>query len=462
MAPHAHEMSTGNAATECSVPAAAAEADLADSKPDDDWRQSSSSFFFGEESEDENHEEGVLTQCASTVIEETVTIERACGSSQGAHNDIADREVPATERTCVSSSSAGSSLGADNDIADREVLATERTCVSSSSASKDSAHGHDTDCAHASDPIILSSTDSSSLSLHCEEGRALSEALREARLALEHARRFVTSPALDRPVTPCKPEVSNVPMPTPKLKEASETINLEPTPPTSARYTSRERVNALHARFGENAARARVARHSSREPEQSVEKRNQRHQRLQRDAEEAAKSEGVRRDAALRVASERRALNSARRTQEEEEALAAAQRDVRAQASRQYAKSAARRVKSEQQRQRSQVNEALLDLDAMQQKWLDEDEKKAQELQRRCEERAWSDGKSVISTKPPRSYPSHEPHVLPESGSKAAGHDRTVLPEIVQRRRAPSSSAKKTPRRSVSCDVTFLPPIAPA
>ena len=46
----------------------------------------------------------------------------------------------------------------------------------------------------------------------------------------------------------------------------------------------------------------------------------------------------------------------------------------------------ARRAKSEQQRQRSQVNEVLLDLDAMQRKWLDEDEKKGQELQRRCDD----------------------------------------------------------------------------
>jgi len=440
MEPDAHEMSIANAPTECSVQAEAAEdfhkhanADFADCKLDDDFKASSSSFFFGEENEDETDEEELLTRCASTVIEETVATEKACGSPQGANNDIADRDVPGTEGTCGSSSSA----------------------------TKDSAHEHDTDCAHASDPVILASTDSSSLSLHCEEGRALSEALREARLALDNARRFVTSPALDRPVTPCTLPVSNVPMPTPRLQEASETFILAPTPPTSARYTSRERVNALHARFGENAARARVARHSSREPEQGAEKRNQRNQRLQRDAEESAKSEGVRRNAALRVASERRAQSEAQRRQEEDEALAAAQRDVRAQASRQYAKSAARRAKSEQQRQRSQVSEVLLDLDAMQRKWLEEDEKKAQELRQRCEDRAWSDGKSVISDKPLRKYPPHGPHVLPESGSKVAGHDRTVLPEIVQRRRAPSSSAKKTPRRSVSCDATLLPPIAP-
>merc|ERR1719486_1136436 len=99
------------------------------------------------------------------------------------------------------------------------------------------------------------------------------------------------------------------------------------------------------------------------------------------DAEEAAKSEAERKKAFCRVLSERRASKEARRQEEEERAILSARRDADAVASREYAKSAARRAKSERSRQKAKVQEVLVDLARMQHERLEEDDAKATDLQ---------------------------------------------------------------------------------
>lgn len=308
--------------------------------------------------------------------------------------------------------------------------------------------------------------------LTTDEGLALADALREAQAALDFARQFVTSPSLGRSSAKSLPQsdaqhaalqdpidkveaeglssIAPVPRETSPACLASA-ASVEQSAPDCAR-PSQEHVNALHARFGPNCARMRVAQQAASEKRHTVDKQRLVQQQKQRDAEEAAKSEPLRRQAALRAASARRAVQEEKRLQSEEEACIRAKRATNPESAQRYRNGAARRAKSEQHRRQSLAREVLADLEEIQRKRREESDCKGGELQERCEKSEWGHCRAVLSTQP---------------GSKLRGPPAPPgpnLPRIVPSPRNVEnlSRAHRTPRKPSSLDVTNLPPLIPS
>jgi len=224
---------------------------------------------------------------------------------------------------------------------------------------------------------------------------------------------------------------------------------------------SQDHLNALHARFGQNAARARAAKQRTQQREQSVDKRKLAQQRLQQDAEQAAKSEPFRRRAAERAASEQRVRRDEQHHLAQEEASMNAKRAANAEASQRYKNSAARRVKSEQQRRRALAREVFADLEDTQRKRFEEDEAKGGELQRRCESSDWAACAPLVHAKSARKLAGqHSDSSAPTSARKLPGQHSDSLPRIIPSPRYASVDAPRSHRSNSA--VTHLPPLIPA
>jgi len=358
-------------------------------------RISSSSFFFGEAS-DEEGDEHVSSRCI--------------GQSE--------------EAQCV----LGSHGPMESSAATTGQLATS---VMEMSSMEVGAAGHSDSRASTSFSEFIT-----------DEGKALSEALLEAQRALDLARQYVTSPALDQPLVAC--HAKSMPSHHTSQDRTSEMLIVD-RPPRSASQPSSARSSKL-------SSRAAAVRHRSC----GLEKIPDRQQRKERDCDQAARCVHVRREAALRAASQKRAQQEANQQEEEQKAVVKAEREARDQFSRRYVKTAARRAKSEQQRQREIVQKVLVDLDDMQRKRIDANDEKGRNLQRRCGESDWSDSKPVVYAKStPRMVP-----VPPGTDAKAIVQQAASLPEIVQRRRSASYGARPI-KGSKDQDITLLPPLAP-
>jgi len=229
------------------------------------------------------------------------------------------------------------------------------------------------------------------------------------------------------------------------LKHLDELQTSSENAPASVR-PSQGHMNALHARFGQNAARMRVAQHRLQEGNRhDLDKRKQLQQKIQRDTEEAKKAEPLRRRAAMRAASERRARQEDQRRHAEEDAIIQAARSTTAEAAQRYRQSAARRVRSEQQRRRALGLEIIADIEIRQRARREEDECLGDKLQQRCETSDWANCVAVLNTQPQQKKR--------ESRSPSAGSP-TSLPRII----VPSSRAPQKPTNSVA---TCLPPLLP-
>lgn len=229
-----------------------------------------------------------------------------------------------------------------------------------------------------------------------DEGAALAEALSDAQAALDYARQFVTSP-WDRNAAGGDQAASHSPQGAAEVLELDQDgcpVQHQTKAPAGPRP---EHVKALHRRYGEQAARARVARARSLEREKEAKLAAEARRKAEAAVEEAAKAEAERQRAAARVVSEKRATALARRQAKEELELQAAKSVAETAAGERYAKSACRRAVSEQQRQQRRANEVLRDLEEVQQQRRKEGESKGRELQRRCEEADWSNAASVVA-----------------------------------------------------------------
>lgn len=266
-----------------------------------------------------------------------------------------------------------------------------------------------------------------------DEGQALADALSAAQAALDFARQFVTSPSLDH-LAVLKSHSAHEPD---TIQEPSSFAVVAPhgsavTVPSISmggcchrlHNTRSEHEDGIHACFGNNEARMQSVQHrtrvrrqhsqpcSSRERPERVENQRLVQQRVRRDAEEAAKSEPLRRRAALRVASEVRAQQEEQRQQAEEEASEFARRAADAEVCHRRRVCAARRAKSEQQRRKSLATDMLADLIAKQRQRLQEDEHKGDVLRGRCEASDWSSCGPLVNKLATR-VPCFLPKVLP-------------------------------------------------
>mmetsp|Transcript_125181 Transcript_125181/g.279276 ORF Transcript_125181/g.279276 Transcript_125181/m.279276 type:complete len:596 (+) Transcript_125181:97-1884(+) len=270
-----------------------------------------------------------------------------------------------------------------------------------------------------------------------DEGRALAQALREAQAALDAARQFVSSPwdrkaagvspptpATGEPLAPeVKPclapaAVSEAAAPKPyeatsrtdgssvaRTRIASSSVASSPRSDggaLSARAAEgprRENLNALHARFGEGAARARVERAKESEREERQRRRAEAEEEAAQEAEKALFAEVHRREASRRAASERRA----KREQERQEEAARAAMQARLKASQatgqRYAKSAARRAESERVRREELTRRVLSDLETLQNERNKASETSGAALQQRCQDANWDHAKPVVETR---------------------------------------------------------------
>lgn len=365
---------------------------------------------------------GELAEIVSRVNVDDASV----SSDRAEHPHIDGRQTPRQEGVSSDTTSEGKEIEDATTIAvtsSPDQATIQETCLGESTSNEDQAGvlliaKDDTDgTSAASDqagaaednrPVVTESCPSSSATraaqcpkmptglppagfvFDTDEGLALAEALNEARAALDHARQVVSSPSLDRVSAACDMQPEVYPQ---IMQEPQDVVEKTSTRP------SKQHVNALHARFGQNAARARVARQSGQEREQSKDRRMDVQQRRQRDAEEADKSEPMRQRAALRAASERRIRREEQRQQQEEEELMRAKHAANAEASGRYRSCAARRARSEQQRRRALAQEVLADLETVQRARLEEDECRGDELQRRCEASDWSTCAPMVNTR---------------------------------------------------------------
>jgi len=242
-----------------------------------------------------------------------------------------------------------------------------------------------------------------------DEGAALAQALREAQAALDHARQFVTSPCLDRPATGAAGQLPSEAADTPPPQGAPEVLVLDPSAGDSKPCP--EHVNALHARFGTNAAQARVSHAQEQARQSKVKQRVEAKKKVLQDAADAAKGEELRQRAARRVASERRRKREDLLQEEEEKAIMSARHKADAAVSQRYSKCAARRAKSEQLRRHTVEREIIAEIQEAQRKRREESDAKGEALQRRCEDADWSNCKPVVDAKPMKRPPPRGPHV---------------------------------------------------
>eukprot|EP00440_Ansanella_granifera_P030354 gb/GFBE01032977.1/.p1 GENE.gb/GFBE01032977.1/~~gb/GFBE01032977.1/.p1 ORF type:complete len:513 (+),score=79.14 gb/GFBE01032977.1/:1-1539(+) len=192
----------------------------------------------------------------------------------------------------------------------------------------------------------------------------------------------------------------------------------------------RQRVNALHARFGEAAACARVKRARSLEVASRLQKEAEAEaEAAQRAAAEADMNEHRRR-AAKRVASERRAKQEAEQEAEEQRALENMRKELQRSVGLRYAKSANRRLGSERSRREALTREVLASVQAEQAERREADLNKGKVLQNRCQESDWSECRPVVESRrrSTRARGSGSTSLPPERGSPDDVH--FTLPSI--------------------------------
>lgn len=197
--------------------------------------------------------------------------------------------------------------------------------------------------------------------------------------------------------------------------------------------SSRQRVSALQARFGEHQARARVAKARELRAEKQRKEAEEAEQKAAREAAELAAAEAQRQRAARRAASERRARKEAERQDEERLAQEQWRRESDRAAGQQYANSAAQRAESERLRREELAQEVLFDLVVLQSQRRKVAEEKGRELQRRCEVADWAHCRPVVDRawkqRPPPRGPGPEPVVRPPA-YPGAGATPGPLPKL--------------------------------
>jgi len=115
-----------------------------------------------------------------------------------------------------------------------------------------------------------------------------------------------------------------------------------------------------------------------------------------RRALECEKAEACRKRAAKRVASERRAALAAKEKEEHARALLEKEKEAKRMASRQYANSAVRRVKSERAHREAEAQRVLAGIAELQEERRKAGEAKGKELQQRCEDSDWSSARAMV------------------------------------------------------------------
>jgi len=159
----------------------------------------------------------------------------------------------------------------------------------------------------------------------------------------------------------------------------------------------RERINSLHARFAENAARERVQRARSMDRVAARRKQVELEEKARKAQRDAVDAEEHRRRAARRAASEQRAKMEAQRQNDEAQAAEEEKRRLDRVAGARYASGAARRAASAQSRELVLAQEVLADLQIVQDQRREASDAKGRELQQRCEEGDWKQVKSVVA-----------------------------------------------------------------
>ncbi|CAE8654855.1 unnamed protein product [Polarella glacialis] len=147
----------------------------------------------------------------------------------------------------------------------------------------------------------------------------------------------------------------------------------------------RQRVNALHARFGEAAARSRVSRAKSLEEAQRARRDAEAEAKAAEEAKAAAGAEVQRRRAAQRAASERRAKREEEQKEEELRMVENMRKDSQRATGLRSANSAARRAESERARREALTMEVLSTLHADHAERREAGTRKGRELQERCQ-----------------------------------------------------------------------------
>lgn len=340
----------------------------------------------------------------------------------------------------------------------------------------------------------LARADQGLCELVSEEGRELAEALREAQAALDAARQFVTSPSLRQQPALSGPESVSSELPEeallqqqlqPQLQPQPQQMSKQrsiprpsapppprpapPAPPAVASATAasarslaaqlgadaaeRHRVNALHARFGEAAARARVERAKSLETASRLQKQSEAEAAAEERASAAEVALAQQRRAAKRVASQERTRQDAEREEREQRLLQEQRRvDDRVMGQR-FANNAKRRVGSEQSRREALAREVLGSLHVEQAERREACLRKGHELQARCQDADWSHCKSQVESRrrpQPKSMP-------PATGRQGDADGCGTLPRLNTPRT--SSASKERTIRPSSCQRT-LPMIA--
>lgn len=398
--------------------------------------------YTGEPGEDEEPE----YECE---WDENIEKENASGSIFFGADSDDDNEIPGEEPSGSPKSDCQGDRAAHS-------TSTGSTATPRSSSSKDSGPAFGEALRSALDEAeftVCEEEGEHHVEIVSEEGRALQEALRLAQEALDRARKFVISPSLSRPCTPQAPlaaesEVSHsspmvsargvAPVMAPqfegsrlRVKELEAKLErADLAPGTRADEVLRKRVNALHARFGESAAKARVSRTRSLEAaerERSLDPAA----RAEAHAKEVAAADRGRRKAAQRVASEQRMRREAQQQERQLQSLEAERRHVDAMTSALRATDAAERAESERRHRDDMVRAVLSDLHVVQNERRANSMEKARELQRRCDSADWSNAKPVVDCKlKPRRHPACVtprtaplgplPPLAPKSGPKAA------------------------------------------
>lgn len=318
-----------------------------------------------------------------------------------------------------------------------------------------------------------------------EEGKELADALLEAQEALHAARQFVTSPSLrmqpalsgPEPVSAGpqeeasqqqppsskhhsipRPSVPPPPRPAPPAPPAVASATAASARSLAAQLGSeaaeRQRVNALHARFGEAAARARVDRAKSLETASRLQKQSEAEAAAEEQAAAAEMAFAQRRRAAKRVASMERARRIAECEEREQQLLKEQRREDQRLIGQRFANSAKRRVVSEQSRREALAREVLGSLHVEQAERREAGLHKGQELQARCQEADWSHCKPQVGS---RRRPQPKSMPPPATGRKGDDDGRGTLPRLNTPRS--SSASKESAVRPSSCQ-RLLPLIA--
>ncbi|CAE8609361.1 unnamed protein product [Polarella glacialis] len=186
-----------------------------------------------------------------------------------------------------------------------------------------------------------------------------------------------------RPAAPPRP--ARTPPAAPMIAYATATSAAALAAELGAEAAGRQRVNALHARFGEAAARSRVSRAKSLEEAQRARRDAEAEAKAAEEAKAAAGAEVQRRRAAQRAASERRAKREEEQKEEELRMVENMRKDSQRATGLRSANSAARRAESERARREALTMEVLSTLHADHAERREAGTRKGRELQERCQ-----------------------------------------------------------------------------